>query len=67
MGCFAVPMVHSAILFDMRQELSRHLSYTTPPDGYEGPKDDIIILAHSIKAAGETVLSGMQLVLSWSD
>ncbi|KAK7094496.1 procollagen galactosyltransferase 1-like [Littorina saxatilis] len=54
-GCFAVPMVHSAILFDMRREVSRHFVYSKPPEGYEGPRDDIIILAHNIKAAGKTM------------
>lgn len=55
MGCFAVPMVHTAVLFDMRKELSQHLSYSTVPVGYSGPRDDIIILAHNIKAAGHTM------------
>ncbi|XP_076436373.1 procollagen galactosyltransferase 2-like [Babylonia areolata] len=52
-GCYAVPMVHTAVLFDMRKELSQHLSYSSVPDGYTGPRDDIIILAHNIKAAGK--------------
>lgn len=52
MGCFSVPMVHSAVLFDMRRAQSKHLSYSSVPDGYEGPKDDIIILAHNIKVSG---------------
>ncbi|XP_025112694.1 procollagen galactosyltransferase 1-like [Pomacea canaliculata] len=55
MGCFSVPMVHSAVLFDMRRAQSKHLSYSSVPDGYEGPKDDIIILAHNIKVSGETM------------
>ena len=55
-GCFAVPMVHTAILFDMRREVSQHFSYTNTPPGYKGPRDDIILLAHNIKAAGGLAL-----------
>ena len=52
LGCFPVPMVHTALLFDMRSKLSQLISYKRTPENYEGPKDDIIIMAHNVKAAG---------------
>ena len=58
-GCFAVPMVHSAILFDMRREVSQHFSYSATPPGYKGPRDDIILLAHNVKAAGWLALTSL--------
>jgi len=45
-GCYRVMLVHSAFLIDLRQAES--LKLTFKPEnikGYEGPTDDIIILA----------------------
>lgn len=50
-GCFEVPMVHTALLIDMHRSISPKLSYTSPED-YTGPMDDIIIFAHSVRNAG---------------
>ncbi|CAG5120986.1 unnamed protein product, partial [Candidula unifasciata] len=54
-GVFPVPMVHTAVLIDLNHYLSPHLSYSSPPQGYTGPRDDIIMFAHSVKALGETM------------
>ncbi|KAK3768426.1 hypothetical protein RRG08_053418 [Elysia crispata] len=55
MGVFPVPMVHTAVLIDLHHWGSLYLSYNKPPKGYTGPKDDIIIFAHTVKAIGETM------------
>lgn len=45
-GCFQVPMVHSAVLIDLRKEASNHLTYSSKNlDNYDGPVDDIITFA----------------------
>ncbi|XP_012945461.1 procollagen galactosyltransferase 1 [Aplysia californica] len=54
-GTFPVPMVHTALLVDLRHPLSSHLAYSPPPPDYKGPRDDIIIFAHSVKALGQTM------------
>ncbi|XP_071446637.1 glycosyltransferase 25 family member [Hetaerina americana] len=55
-GCFDVPMVHSSVLIDLRHEASLSLSFK-PQNlaGYDGPNDDIIVFAQSVKASGTTL------------
>ncbi|VDI31941.1 collagen beta-1,O-galactosyltransferase [Mytilus galloprovincialis] len=50
LGCFPVPMVHTALLIDMHRSVSPQFTYKAH-EGYKGPKDDIIIFAHSVKNA----------------
>ena len=48
-GCHEVPMVHTAVLVDLRQEESDLLTFL--PDNiadYPGPSDDIIVFALSL-------------------
>ena len=47
-GCYQVPMVHTAVLIDLREEESDLLTFLPEniPD-YPGPRDDIIVLALS--------------------
>ncbi|KAL5012579.1 hypothetical protein ScPMuIL_011130 [Solemya velum] len=52
LGSFPVPMVHSAVLMDLRYKITEKLAYDPPPKNYRGPIDDIIIFAHSIKSEG---------------
>ncbi|KAL1117321.1 hypothetical protein AAG570_004647, partial [Ranatra chinensis] len=52
-GCHRVPMVHSAVLLDLRAVESDGLTYS--PDrllGYAGPRDDIITFARSANMTG---------------
>ncbi|GFR02762.1 glycosyltransferase 25 family member [Trichonephila clavata] len=52
-GCFDVPMVHSAVLINLRHKNSLQLAFDSKKiDGYSGPVDDIIIFAHSARTAG---------------
>ncbi|XP_072776047.1 procollagen galactosyltransferase 1 isoform X1 [Taeniopygia guttata] len=51
-GCFAVPMVHSTFLLDLRRERSRRLAFHPPPPGYGGPFDDILVFAAACRHAG---------------
>ena len=51
-GVFAVPMVHSTVLIQLQDPTSRLLAYDPPPPGYSGPKDDIIVFAHSVQHHG---------------
>ncbi|KAL6442951.1 hypothetical protein ACFW04_002750 [Cataglyphis niger] len=45
-GCHNVPMVHSAVLIDLRRYDSDHLTYKSEKlIAYDGPEDDIIIFA----------------------
>nr|XP_033329451.1 glycosyltransferase 25 family member [Megalopta genalis] len=45
-GCFKVPMVHSAVLINLRRSISDRLSYDPRYlDQYDGPVDDIISFA----------------------
>lgn len=47
-GCFQVPMVHSAVLVDLRYQESDLLTYIPGNiDNYPGPVDDIIVFALS--------------------
>uniref|UniRef100_A0A8C1UDZ0 procollagen galactosyltransferase n=1 Tax=Cyprinus carpio TaxID=7962 RepID=A0A8C1UDZ0_CYPCA len=51
-GCFAVPMVHSTFLLDLRKEASRGLAFFPPHPDYSWAFDDIIIFAFSARMAG---------------
>ncbi|KAI1886511.1 hypothetical protein AGOR_G00196500 [Albula goreensis] len=50
-GCFAVPMVHSSFLIDLRKEASRQLAFFPPHPDYSWAFDDIIIFAFSARMA----------------
>ncbi|KAK2916706.1 hypothetical protein QQF64_025289 [Cirrhinus molitorella] len=50
-GCFAVPMVHSTFLVDLRKEASRQLAFHPPHPDYTWAFDDIIVLAFSARMA----------------
>lgn len=52
-GCFAVPMVHSTYLVDLRKEASRQLAFYPPHPEYNWALDDVIIFAYSARMAGE--------------
>jgi len=51
-GVFAVPMVHSTLLIQLRDPSCQLLAYDPPPAGYSGPVDDIIVFAHSVQHHG---------------
>ncbi|XP_049884611.1 glycosyltransferase 25 family member [Pectinophora gossypiella] len=52
-GCFAVPMVHTAVLINLKRTVTDKLTYThTNLQSYDGPVDDIIIFALSAKWNG---------------
>ncbi|XP_036389521.1 procollagen galactosyltransferase 1-like [Megalops cyprinoides] len=50
-GCFAVPMVHSTFLLDLRKEASRQLAFYPPHPDYTWAFDDIIVFAFSARMA----------------
>ncbi|XP_077053867.1 procollagen galactosyltransferase 1 [Siphateles boraxobius] len=50
-GCFAVPMVHSTLLLDLRKQASRQLAFFPPHPDYSWAFDDIIIFAFSARMA----------------
>uniref|UniRef100_A0A452QB93 procollagen galactosyltransferase n=1 Tax=Ursus americanus TaxID=9643 RepID=A0A452QB93_URSAM len=50
-GCFAVPMVHSTFLIDLRKSASRNLAFYPPHPDYTWSFDDIIVFAFSCKQA----------------
>ncbi|XP_072531356.1 procollagen galactosyltransferase 1 [Salminus brasiliensis] len=50
-GCFAVPMVHSTFLVDLRKEASRLLAFHPPHPDYSWAFDDIIVFAFSARMA----------------
>jgi collagen beta-1,O-galactosyltransferase len=52
-GCFAIPMVHSAVLINLRHKDSEVLTFLSSniPD-YDGPEDDIITFALAAKHYG---------------
>lgn len=50
-GCFAVPMVHSTFLIDLRKEASRQLGFHPPHPDYSWAFDDIIVFAFSARMA----------------
>ncbi|KGL76376.1 Procollagen galactosyltransferase 2, partial [Tinamus guttatus] len=51
-GCFAVPMVHSTFLIDLRKEASTNLTFYPPHQDYTWSFDDIIVFAFSSRQAG---------------
>lgn len=53
-GCFAVPMVHSTYLLDLRKEASQQLAFYPPHSEYSWALDDVIVFAYSARMAGET-------------
>lgn len=57
-GCFAVPMVHSTFLIDLRKAASRNLAFYPPHPDYTWSFDDIIVFAFSCKQAGELTAGG---------
>lgn len=52
LGCFAVPMVHSTFLLDLRRESSRDLAFYPPHPDYSWAFDDIMVFAFSARQAG---------------
>ncbi|NXO66627.1 GT252 galactosyltransferase, partial [Phainopepla nitens] len=52
MGCFAVPMVHSTFLIDLRKEASAKLTFYPPHHDYTWSFDDIMVFAFSSRQAG---------------
>ncbi|XP_070700955.1 procollagen galactosyltransferase 2-like [Pempheris klunzingeri] len=51
-GCFAVPMVHSTYLLDLRRTASRALAFYPPHPQYPYHADDIMAFAFSAQQAG---------------
>ncbi|CAB1455019.1 unnamed protein product, partial [Pleuronectes platessa] len=52
LGCFAVPMVHSTFLVDLRRESSRDLTFYPPHPDYSWAFDDIMVFAFSARQVG---------------
>ncbi|XP_026525051.1 procollagen galactosyltransferase 2 [Notechis scutatus] len=50
-GCFAVPMLHSTFLIDLRKEASDKLAFYPPHQDYTWTFDDIIVFAFSSRQA----------------
>ncbi|XP_007426355.1 procollagen galactosyltransferase 2 isoform X1 [Python bivittatus] len=50
-GCFAVPMIHSTFLIDLRKEASDKLAFYPPHQDYTWTFDDIIVFAFSSRQA----------------
>lgn len=61
LGCFAVPMVHSTYLVDLRKEASRQLAFYPPHTEYSWPLDDVIVFAYSARMAGGTNVAEVDL------
>lgn len=53
-GCFAVPMVHSTYLLDLRRTVSQDLAFYPPHTQYPYYIDDIMAFAFSAEQAGQT-------------
>ncbi|KFP55434.1 Procollagen galactosyltransferase 2, partial [Cathartes aura] len=51
-GCFAVPMIHSTFLIDLRKEASAKLMFYPPHQDYTWSFDDIMVFAFSSRQAG---------------
>ncbi|XP_065200930.1 glycosyltransferase 25 family member [Planococcus citri] len=52
-GCFEVPMIHSAVLVDLRVSRTDTLTYSPSKiTNYDGPKDDIIAFAIAANRSG---------------
>ena len=57
-GCLEVPMVHSAVLIDLRRKTSDLLTYSLENlPAYDGPKDDIITFALAANRSGTQAIS----------
>jgi len=53
-GCHNVPMIHSAILIDLRRRYSDRLTYKAEKlTDYDGPVDDIITFAIGANKSGK--------------
>lgn len=53
LGCFNVPMVHTALLVSLQQEASDALTYDPNKiKNYDGPEDDIIAFAVNARKNG---------------
>ncbi|XP_061593641.1 procollagen galactosyltransferase 2 [Cololabis saira] len=52
LGCYAVPMVHSTFLLDLRRESSKDLAFYPPHSDYSWAFDDIMVFAFSARQAG---------------
>lgn len=53
-GCFNVPMIHSAVLIDLRKQISDFLTYNPKKlYQYNGPTDDIITFAVGANKTGK--------------
>lgn len=53
-GCFDVPMIHTAVLINMRTKASDKLTYDPQKiRNYDGPQDDIIAFAVNAKQNGK--------------
>ncbi|KAL0966758.1 hypothetical protein UPYG_G00299770 [Umbra pygmaea] len=50
-GCFAVPMVHSTFLVDLRRSATSALAFHPPHHDYAFPLDDIMVFAFSARQA----------------
>lgn len=61
-GCFAVPMVHSTYLVDLRKEASRQLAFYPPHTEYSWALDDVIVFAYSARMAGRTNAAEVDLL-----
>ncbi|KAI4872281.1 hypothetical protein NFI96_027706 [Prochilodus magdalenae] len=55
LGCFAVPMVHSTFLLDLRRTSSRSLAFYPPHPDYSWAYDDIMVFAFSARQAEQCV------------
>ncbi|XP_072536894.1 procollagen galactosyltransferase 2 [Salminus brasiliensis] len=51
LGCFAVPMVHSTYLLDLRRSSSKALAFYPPHPDYSWAFDDIMVFAFSARQA----------------
>lgn len=52
-GCFALPMIHSCVLINLRKSESDFLTYVPEKvSNYDGPRDDIITFALSANKSG---------------
>lgn len=53
-GCHEVPMIHSAVLIDLKMDTSNHLTYVdNGVIAYDGPEDDTLIFCLSAQEAGK--------------
>lgn len=53
-GCFKVPMVHTAVLISLKYEIADKFTYNPKIIAdYDGPEDDIIAFAMNAKKLGE--------------